>query len=311
MTIGAVSPYAWATPPNEFSAPGPCCIANTPSCSPDVTRLTASHMWSPVRSCRTMIVRTSAAADASMIGLTGYPIRNETPSFFKMSAIAALTFTAGPPPLPVLALIEDPHVVRREHPVAELLHAVERPVVQPQVDVDAVRDVRQVLVSLPILHQGDGVAREQDRPLPRRHPHPLEARRVAGQLHELEAGGDLQVPRHLLDAVEHVEPGRPHLGDDLVRLPQRLHRRDRLLQLLALHDERGVREQLHVAAVVPVQVAQHDQVHGRRVEPRLLEPARRILRLTPPVQRVVWAGARLGPAPAVEHDGPLRAAHDP
>ena len=51
--------------------PGPCCIANTPIRSPEVIRLTASAMCSPVRSWRTMIVRMSASAAASMIGLTG------------------------------------------------------------------------------------------------------------------------------------------------------------------------------------------------------------------------------------------------
>jgi hypothetical protein len=46
-------------------------MAKTPMRSPEVTRLTASAMWSPVRSCRTMIVRISASAAASMIWLTG------------------------------------------------------------------------------------------------------------------------------------------------------------------------------------------------------------------------------------------------
>ena len=70
-TIGTESPYACATPPKEFSAPGPCCMAKTPMRSPDAMRLTASAMWSPVRSWRTMIVLMSASAAASMMGLTG------------------------------------------------------------------------------------------------------------------------------------------------------------------------------------------------------------------------------------------------
>jgi hypothetical protein len=72
--------HACATPPNEFSVPGPCCIANTPIRSPLVTRDTASAIWIPVRSCRTTIVRISASAAASISGFTGYPIRNPTPS---------------------------------------------------------------------------------------------------------------------------------------------------------------------------------------------------------------------------------------
>src|SRR5262245_44328074 len=55
-------------------------------------RLTASAMWSPVRSWRTMIVRMSASAAASMIGLTGYPMRNFTPSRLRISATAAAAF---------------------------------------------------------------------------------------------------------------------------------------------------------------------------------------------------------------------------
>jgi negative regulator of sigma E activity len=38
---------------------------------PEVSRLTASAMWSPVRSWRTMMVRMSASAAASMTGFTG------------------------------------------------------------------------------------------------------------------------------------------------------------------------------------------------------------------------------------------------
>jgi hypothetical protein len=70
-TIGTESPNAWATPPNAFSEPGPCCMQKTPIRWPDVSRLTASAMCSPTRSWRTMIVRMSASAAASMIGLTG------------------------------------------------------------------------------------------------------------------------------------------------------------------------------------------------------------------------------------------------
>src|SRR5579883_3026269 len=66
-------------------------MAKTPMRSPDVTRLTASAMCNPVRSCRTMIVRISASAAASMIGFTGYPIRNSTPSRLRISAIARAT----------------------------------------------------------------------------------------------------------------------------------------------------------------------------------------------------------------------------
>ncbi len=51
--------------------PGPCCMANTPIFWPEVMRLTASAMCRPVRSWRTMIVRMSASAAASMIGFTG------------------------------------------------------------------------------------------------------------------------------------------------------------------------------------------------------------------------------------------------
>src|SRR5689334_2075125 len=68
-------------------------MANTPIRSPEVMRLTASAMCNPVRSWRTIIVRMSASAAASMIGLTGYPIRNFTPSRFKMSATTAAAFT--------------------------------------------------------------------------------------------------------------------------------------------------------------------------------------------------------------------------
>jgi hypothetical protein len=72
--------------------PGPDCIANTPISSPEVTRLIASAMCRPMRSWRTMIVRMSASAAASMIGLTGYPIRKGTRSFLRIWATAAETF---------------------------------------------------------------------------------------------------------------------------------------------------------------------------------------------------------------------------
>src|SRR5262245_40100364 len=55
-------------------------------------RLTASAMSSPGRSWRTMIVRMSASAADSMIGLTGYPMRNFTPSRLRISATAAAAF---------------------------------------------------------------------------------------------------------------------------------------------------------------------------------------------------------------------------
>src|SRR2546423_1927170 len=95
-TSGTPSECAWATAPNEFSVPGPCCMANTPTRSPDVRRLMASAMWMPVRSWRTMIVRMSASAAASISGLTGYPIRQSTPSRLRISATAAATFMARP-----------------------------------------------------------------------------------------------------------------------------------------------------------------------------------------------------------------------
>ncbi len=46
-------------------------MANTPIFRPEFSRLKASAMCSPTRSWRTMIVRMSASAAASMIGLTG------------------------------------------------------------------------------------------------------------------------------------------------------------------------------------------------------------------------------------------------
>ena len=64
-TMGTESPKAWATPPNEFSVPGPCCMQNTPIFRPEVMRLTASAMCSPVRSWRTMMGRMPATAAAS------------------------------------------------------------------------------------------------------------------------------------------------------------------------------------------------------------------------------------------------------
>src|SRR5262245_64383344 len=60
-------------------------------------RLTASAMCRPVRSWRTMIVRMSASAAASMIGLTGYPMRNFTPSRLRTSATAAAAFMVYSP----------------------------------------------------------------------------------------------------------------------------------------------------------------------------------------------------------------------
>src|SRR6185436_15901711 len=94
--MGTESPKAWATPPNAFSVPGPCCMTKTPIRSAEVTRLTASAMCKPVRSCLTMIVRMSACADASMMVLTGYPMRNSTPSRFRISAMAAAAFMWAP-----------------------------------------------------------------------------------------------------------------------------------------------------------------------------------------------------------------------
>ena len=36
--MGDDSENAWATPPNAFSAPGPCCMQKTPNFSPEFTR---------------------------------------------------------------------------------------------------------------------------------------------------------------------------------------------------------------------------------------------------------------------------------
>src|SRR4030095_6551375 len=60
-------------------------------------RLTASARCRPVRSWRTMIVRMSASAAASMMGLTGYPMRNFTPSRLRTSATAAAAFMVHSP----------------------------------------------------------------------------------------------------------------------------------------------------------------------------------------------------------------------
>src|SRR5712692_11515676 len=96
-TTGQESPNDCATPPKAFSVPGPCCITKTPIFSPELSLPTASHMCSPMRSWRTMIVRMSASAAPSMIGLTGYPIRNSTPSRFRISAMALVTFIGVSP----------------------------------------------------------------------------------------------------------------------------------------------------------------------------------------------------------------------
>jgi hypothetical protein len=58
-------------PPYAFSAPGPCCIANTPTFLPQVSRDMASAMCSPTRSWRTMIGRMPARAAYSRMWLTG------------------------------------------------------------------------------------------------------------------------------------------------------------------------------------------------------------------------------------------------
>src|SRR5687768_6022653 len=47
-----------------------------------------------------MMVRISAAAAASMIGLTGYPMRYSTPSRLRISATAAATIAITIAPLP-------------------------------------------------------------------------------------------------------------------------------------------------------------------------------------------------------------------
>src|SRR5713101_2849845 len=83
-------------------------MAKTPIRSPDEMRLTASAMWSPVRSWRTMIVRMSASAAASMMGLTGYPMRNLTPSRLRISATAAAAFMIHSP----RSLLSSPRVDR-------------------------------------------------------------------------------------------------------------------------------------------------------------------------------------------------------
>ncbi len=58
-------------PPNAFSAPGPCCIANTPIFAPLVSRDMASAMCRPMRSWRTMIGRMPMRAASSSRWLTG------------------------------------------------------------------------------------------------------------------------------------------------------------------------------------------------------------------------------------------------
>src|SRR5262245_21491229 len=90
--MGTESEYAVATPGNAFSAPGPYCIANTPSRRPFVVRLKPSAMPTPTRSWRQSTGRIPAAAAASITGVVGYVLRSSTPSSFMISASASTTF---------------------------------------------------------------------------------------------------------------------------------------------------------------------------------------------------------------------------
>ena len=72
MTMsGTASEYAWAMAPKEFSTPGPPCMQKMPTLSPELRRLPASAMCTPIRSWRTMMGRMSASAAASISGLRG------------------------------------------------------------------------------------------------------------------------------------------------------------------------------------------------------------------------------------------------
>src|SRR5437867_911160 len=80
---------------SAISAPGPYCIANTPSRRPFVVRLKPSAMPTPTRSWRQSTGRIPAAAAASITGVVGYVLRNSTPSRFMISASASTTFISG------------------------------------------------------------------------------------------------------------------------------------------------------------------------------------------------------------------------
>src|SRR5437588_12597046 len=77
-------------------------MQNAPMVRPDDSREIASAMCRPMRSCRTMTGRMSAAAANSIRWLTGYPARTLMPSRFMISAMAAPSFM---PVLPVGLLL--------------------------------------------------------------------------------------------------------------------------------------------------------------------------------------------------------------
>src|SRR5215468_12203987 len=96
-SIGVESENAVATPGKAFTAPGPYCIANTPTGWPLVIRLYPSAMPTPTRSWAQTWGRMPAAAQAWIMDVVGKQLRNLTPSCFKMVAMASTIFMGCPP----------------------------------------------------------------------------------------------------------------------------------------------------------------------------------------------------------------------
>ena len=86
-SIGTLSPKACAAPGNEFSDPGPCCIAKTPILLPFVVRLNLSTMAMPIRSCLHRIRLDLCLHTSLYQWLSRIAKRYSVPSLFRTSAM--------------------------------------------------------------------------------------------------------------------------------------------------------------------------------------------------------------------------------
>ena len=88
--IGTDSLKACATPENEFSTPGPFCMAQTPVRCANEARVKPSAIPTPTLSLRVMMGRIPSLEPASKTEFCGNPLMNSTPSIFRILAMAVI-----------------------------------------------------------------------------------------------------------------------------------------------------------------------------------------------------------------------------
>ena len=163
-----------------------------------------------------------------------------------------------------------------------------------------------VAIPIPVVVAVEAVARDEVRSVVGLHEHSLRPGRVSGQRHGGHPWRDLNGPADHVEPVKYRQPRRRRPRQVLVGPPVQRDRAHCVLQLLILHGEPRVQEEVHVRAVIPVEVSEHDVAHVRRVDPGLVELPLRLFAFRP-LERVaeVLPDERGVGRARVHHDWPV------